>query len=101
MWAVFDKDGKLVSRSIGLSETDCWTKFILETELRNYDGMEEYIEHKQSIGYSCQPVVVMLEEVYKEVVNYVNRIIDNTGHDPDYAMDATSETYKQFLKAGE
>jgi len=99
MWAVFDKDGKRVSDACTEDQSAWWSAYYKDDgDIHNFTQWTDYAKHS---NYTCSPVVVMREEVYNEVVSYVNRIIDNTGHDPDYAMDATSETYKQFLKAGE
>lgn len=104
MWAVFDKDVKQVTDAG--NEKDALWAFLWANVMNSgvyvaQDTYGEFLNWAASEGYTIQPVVVMREEVYNEVVSYVNRIIDNTGHDPDYAMDATSETYKQFIKAGE
>lgn len=94
MWAVFDKDG--IIQQVDDDGAGCaWDLYrdCCNWKLRELP-LEDFIEKMKAEGYTCQPVVVMREEVYNGMSGWTKTVAK--GWDKfNYPV------IEEFLKAGE
>jgi hypothetical protein len=90
MWAVFDKDGKQVSDACDNVKRSWF--YLFSKDQKRFLTLYAFVDFMSAEGFTCQPVVVMREEVYNDTKKLCQWIgMTKEGKD----------IYNEFLKAGE